>query len=269
MQRLSPYQAKISNLVALGYSNRDIAEELKTSEQAVKSALHTIFDKLGVGNRVELVGRLGNSHQGNGNQGNGHQGRDQAAALSRSEEGRLETLRQYVSDAAATQEELDDVVHVAATLCETPIALLTIVESDRVWLKSAVGMQARDVARAGTICDRVIQGSSLVQIKDATKDERFADQSYVRSEPHVCFYAAVPLLTPDGYALGALCVIDHSPRELTLIQQQGLTRLARLAQKLVMMKAQRSIEMSLRPNGSAKADHLHKFPAKFGVLSRG
>ncbi len=226
MQKLSPYQTKIGRLVARGYSNRDIALELKTSEQAIKSAIHAAFDKTGAGNRVELAALLAHDFS------LADEGAD-AAAAKRIEDDRLSMLQEITKADRTRQEALDDLVSVAATLCNTPIALVSLLEAHRLWFTAEIGMHIREVARRASFCDHASQGSILFQIKDATQDERFRQHPFVCSDPHIRFYAGLPLLNRDGNALGTLCVIDRVPRELNPAQQQGLTRLARLAQKLL------------------------------------
>jgi DNA-binding CsgD family transcriptional regulator len=223
MGSLTPYQTKVCQLVARGYSNRDIAMELKTSEQAVKSAVHAIFDKMGVGNRVELVNRFAPDFE-------------RATFLGRVEGGRREVLNDC-DQGTSYQAQLNDIVYLAATLCSTPIGLLTIVGVDQICFRSALGMKARGAPREGSFCEHIIQGSGLFEVADATTDVRFAKHPYVTSNPNIRFYAAVPLLTSDGYALGTLCVIDRCPRTLSSEQAEGLVRLTRVAEKLILWGA--------------------------------
>ncbi|HUR37247.1 MAG TPA: GAF domain-containing protein [Terriglobales bacterium] len=223
MQRLSPYQSTIGRLVALGYSNRDIAAELKTSEQAVKSALHVIFDKLGVWNRVELV----NIFFSNGANG------ETAALSQRLELGRQAALKNLVPLGPLQEQELVDLVMVAATLCQTPIALLCIAEAHRVCFRAERGLGMLDADREISFCKHAIMQSKVFEVKDTSRDDRFKEHPFVVGNPHIRYYAGLPLLDADGYAVGTFCVIDKVPRELSAAQHQALGTLARLALRLL------------------------------------
>ena len=224
MKKLSPYQSKIGRLVALGYSNRDIAAELKTSEQAVKSALHVIFDKLGVWNRVEFV-NIFLTNAGNG----------EAVAMSqRLEQGRLATLKDLPPLDPPVEKEFVDLVMVAATLCNTPIAALCITEAHRVCFRAERGLGLRESDRETSFCNHAILQSKVFEVKDTMTDDRFKAHPFVLGKPHIRYYAGVPLLTPDGYAMGTFCVIDRVPRELSPAQHLALNHLAQLSLRLLL-----------------------------------
>jgi two-component system cell cycle sensor histidine kinase/response regulator CckA len=140
---------------------------------------------------------------------------------------RLDTLRSY--DILDTEEEqdFDDLVALAAHICGTPIALISLVDKDRQWFKSSFGMADRESPRDISFCAYTIAGSGLFVVSDATRDERFADNPYVTGEPGVRFYAGSPLIAPDGMALGTLCVIDRQPRQITPMQAKALDVLSR------------------------------------------
>lgn len=223
MQKLSPYQSTIGRLVALGYSNREIAAELKTSEQAVKSALHAIFDKLGVWNRVELVNIFfSNTVDG-----------EMAATSERLEQGRLAALKKVARLDPPLEKELADLVMVAATLCNMPIALLCIAEAHRVCFRAERGLGIVEADREISFCKHAILQSKVFEVKDASVDERFKEHPFVAGNPHIRYYAGVPLLDADGYAIGTFCVIDKVPRELSAAQHQALNHLAQLALRLL------------------------------------
>src|SRR5438045_1841628 len=147
--------------------------------------------------------------------------------IPKSEKQRLRVLWQYDILDSMPEEVFDDLTELAARICEAPIALITLVDEDRQWFKSKVGVSVTETSRDISFCAHAIQQESLFIIPDATKDKRFAQNPLVVSDPKIRFYAGAPLITPDGYALGTLCIIDNVPRELRPEQQQALRVLAR------------------------------------------
>lgn len=126
------------------------------------------------------------------------------------------------------EEGFDDVVKVAAQLCGTPIALVSLVDRDRQWFKARVGLAATETPRRVSFCAHAISDSAPLIVADTQQDDRFADNPLVTGDPHMRFYAGVPLqLDEDATAVGTLCVIDQVPRELTPSQLAGLRALGR------------------------------------------
>jgi PAS domain S-box-containing protein len=123
--------------------------------------------------------------------------------------------------------EFDDFTQLASLICQTPIALISLVDGARLWFKSRVGLEVCETHRNLSFCQHAIQGEELMEIPDARLDERFCANPLVTGEPHIRFYAGAPLITPDGHRIGTLCVIDRVPRILTSEQRDGLSRLAR------------------------------------------
>ena len=140
---------------------------------------------------------------------------------------RLRVLWQYELLDTVPEEMFDDLTELAARICEAPIALITLVDEDRQWFKSKIGVTISETSRDISFCGHAICQTDLFVIPDATKDSRFAENPLVKSDPKIRFYAGAPLVSPDGYALGTLCVIDKVPRELRTEQQQALRVLAR------------------------------------------
>jgi GAF domain-containing protein len=140
---------------------------------------------------------------------------------------RLKVLWQYDVLDTVPEEVFDDLTELAARICEAPIALISLVDEDRQWFKSKVGVTVSETSRDISFCAHAVKQQDLFIIPDATKDLRFANNPLVTSEPKIRFYAGAPLITPDGHALGTLCVIDKVPRELRPEQQQALRVLAR------------------------------------------
>jgi len=149
------------------------------------------------------------------------------APIPKNESKRIKVLWQYDILDTVPEEVFDDLTELAARICEAPIALITLVDEDRQWFKSKVGVTINETSRDISFCGHAIEQSDLFIVPDATLDKRFAKNPLVTSEPKIRFYAGAPLITPDGYALGTLCVIDKVPRELRPDQKQALRVLAR------------------------------------------
>lgn len=148
-------------------------------------------------------------------------------SLPSTEKKRLKVLWQYDVLDTVPEEIFDDLTELAARICEAPIALISLVDENRQWFKSRIGLTTSETSRDLSFCAHAIKQEGLFIIPDATKDERFASNPLVVSEPKIRFYAGAPLVTPDGYALGTLCVIDKVPRQLRPEQQQALRVLSR------------------------------------------
>ncbi len=159
-----------------------------------------------------------------------------SASLPPDESQRVANLNDYDVLDSAAERQFDDLTHLAAQICDTPIALITLVDSDRQWFKSKVGVQADQTSRASAFCAHAIHGKSLFVVPDALEDERFRDNPLVSGEPRVRFYAGAPLITPEGHALGTLCVIDRKPRRLTPRQAEALVTLSQQVVRLLEMR---------------------------------
>jgi signal transduction histidine kinase len=125
------------------------------------------------------------------------------------------------------EKDFDDIVALAAGVCETPMSAVSLVDADREWAKASTGVELAETSRDVSFCAHAILGRDLMVIPDAREDVRFADNPIVTATNGIRFYAGAPLLTTDGFALGTLCVMDTVPRRLDVEQQQALRALAR------------------------------------------
>ncbi len=143
---------------------------------------------------------------------------------------RLDALRRYDILDTPPERAFDDLTLLASLVCEAPIAMFNLVEDERQWSKSVIGPVPHEIPRPLSFCTHaILQPERLMEVADARQDERFADNPLVTRADGVRFYAGVPLVTPDGFALGTLCVLDTRPRDLTDCQRDGLKALGRQA----------------------------------------
>lgn len=149
------------------------------------------------------------------------------AALPPDETRRLAALHEYAVLDTLAEACLDDLTELAARICEAPIALISLIDEKRQWFKSRVGLDAAEVTRDIAFCAHAILQKELFIVSDATQDVRFANNPLVVAEPGIRFYAGAPLLTPEGHALGTLCILDRVPRELKADHQLALQVLSR------------------------------------------
>jgi len=150
-----------------------------------------------------------------------------AAPLPKTEAKRLKVLWQYDVLDTVPEEVFDDLTDLAAHICEAPVALISLVDENRQWFKARVGTSLKETSRDISFCAHAILNDDLLLISDASKDPRFRDNPVVKGPMKIRFYAGAPLITPDGHALGTLCVLDKKPRKLRLEQQKALRVLAR------------------------------------------
>ncbi|KAF4516035.1 hypothetical protein B566_EDAN000272 [Ephemera danica] len=170
------------------------------------------------------------------------------APLPETESQRLDALHRYDILDTDTESAFDELVNLAAKICQTPIALVGLIDSQRLWFKAKVGLTICETPRDMAFCAHTILQTGIFEVPDALADPRFADNPLVTGSPGIRFYAGMPLVTPEGNALGTLCVIDRNPRQLTDDQRQALTLLAQLVMRLI---EQRRRLQALRANDAA------------------
>jgi GAF domain-containing protein len=149
------------------------------------------------------------------------------APIPKNETKRLEVLWQYDVLDTAPEEVFDDLTDLAASICEAPFAMISLVDQDRQWFKSKTGVTFGETSRDISFCAHAILRKNLFVVPDTWKDVRFKRNPMVTNGQKIRFYAGAPLITPDGYGLGALCVLDNKPRQLRPVQKRALRILAR------------------------------------------
>ena len=152
-----------------------------------------------------------------------------AAPLPENETERLAALKDFQILDTPSEKAFDDLTRLASYICKTPIAVMTLIDADRQWFKSKVGIDVSETPREIAFCSHAILNEGTMIVPDALEDDRFRDNPAVTAEPHVRFYAGAPLATREGYKLGTLCVVDTVPRELSDGQLAALRALSRTA----------------------------------------
>lgn len=159
------------------------------------------------------------------------------------EEKRLQDLYSYKILDKDNDFNLDEITKLAASICEVPIALISLVDKDTQWFKAKTGLQTSQTARDNSFCTHAIEQNELFIVEDSHKDARFKNTPLVLGEPFVRFYASQPLRTPNGNNIGTLCVIDHQSKQLTDKQKEMLLVLSKqVINYFELYKAKKELE---------------------------
>ena len=174
-----------------------------------------------------------------------------SSPLPENETQRLVSLREYNVLDTGPELGFDDLTLLASNICQTPIALVSLIDENRQWFKSKVGLSLAETSRDVAFCAHaILRPDEVMEVSDARLDQRFVDNPLVTGEPQFRFYAGAPLVTPDGYALGALCVIDFQPRILNDFQKLALQALGRHVVTLLELRR------SLMENKKIEKTHI-------------
>ncbi len=162
---------------------------------------------------------------------------------------RLAAVETYHVTDTLPELSYDDIAELAAQICKCPVGLINIIADTREWVKAKYGLPPNlTYLPRGTACSTAICQSDLLTVPDLAQDERFADHAAVRDDPHFRFYCGMPLINPEGYALGTVCVFDFEPRDLTFDQSESLRRLSR--QTMAQLELRRKV---IELNGARQA----------------
>jgi signal transduction histidine kinase len=176
------------------------------------------------------------------------------------EKERIETLKRLDILDTEAEKEFDDLVLLASKICEVPISLISLIDSDRQWFKSKVGIDVNETPRELSFCGHAInKPDTPFIIEDSRKDKRFFDNPLVVNEPHVVFYAGIPITTSDGHALGTLCVLDDKPKELSDNQIEALKILSNQAMKMIELRLNNKLLSDLNHTLDIKNKEIERF----------
>lgn len=166
---------------------------------------------------------------------------------------RIKALQSYQVLDSLPEREYDDITLIASQICDVPITLISLIDEDRQWFKSKLGISAEETHRDISFCGHaILNPEQPLIIEDATKDDRFVDNPLVTGSPNIAFYAGIPLVDHDGFALGTLCAIDASPRKLSAQQIESLKALGRQVVQLLELRRSK-IELE------EKNEYLNRF----------
>lgn len=173
---------------------------------------------------------------------------------------RLAALEAYDVVGSPPEMDFNEIAELAGFICGCPVAVVNVVADKWEWYKGKCGIP-EDVTREprGGICSTTVCSNELLIVPDLTKDPRFADLEVVRGEPHFRFYAGAPMINPDGFALGSLCVLDYAPREISAQQMQALRYLTHQAVAQLELRRQLADLEKMRrslADEKQKSDHL-------------
>jgi diguanylate cyclase (GGDEF)-like protein/PAS domain S-box-containing protein len=168
---------------------------------------------------------------------------------------RLAALRRLDLIDSPPEPEFDELVQLAAAICETPVGLITLLDEKRQWFKASFGIKERETTREVAFCNYTIQQPDILEVPDAAADPRFACNPLVTQGERYRFYAGIPVFTPEGHPLGSLCVLDSIPRKLSSMQLTALRLIGRQVNARLELREQRiALETALQTTENARAE---------------
>lgn len=174
---------------------------------------------------------------------------------------RIEKLKSYLILDTEAESQFDRLTGLAATICQTPIALVSLLDDSRQWFKSRIGLETCETPKDISFCQFAIHRDEFFEIQDAHQDERFSDNPLVTGTPFIRYYGGQPLITPDNFRLGTICVIDTKPRALNMQQKEAMSI---LAHEIVM-----HLELRMKTIQLQRANELEKRRAQDLLIQSG
>jgi signal transduction histidine kinase len=186
----------------------------------------------------------------------------QKPEIPKNEKERLKEVERYNLTEELSNESLESIVEIASEICQMPITLMSIVDQERQFFKVAIGVDAKETSRDVSFCAHAInRPEDLLIVEDASKDERFSDNPLVVGEPFIRFYAGIPILSPDNYPLGTVCVIDNKPNRLSENQKNALRHLGKQVTLILELQKKNQLlekaEVRLRDQAKDMEDYAH------------
>jgi hypothetical protein len=173
---------------------------------------------------------------------------------------RLKALKEYFVLDTLPEKEYDDITQLASQICGTAISTISLIDENRQWFKSKVGLEVAETPKEYSFCGHaIVDPGQIFTVKDSRLDERFQDNPLVVGDPHVVFYTGVPLVSPEGFALGTLCVIDNKPKELSQEQLKALKALSNQVVSLFELRKSKILLELLTADLENRNKELEKF----------
>lgn len=175
------------------------------------------------------------------------------------EQERLKSLESYDVLDSKVEAQFDELVELASTICEKPISFISFIDDETQWLKGRFGIDIEKTARKNSFCQYTLDKSEIIEVKDATQDERFKDNPFVVGEPYLRYYAGSPIIDSNGYNLGSICVMDVKTGELNEVQKKTLNTFSKQVSHILEIR-RRNIQLY---QAKKQAEHNSELKSEF------